>query len=148
MRRRALIGLSTILILVVAASAAGDPEEVKSLRGLKALEVQVAVVGATTAAPGVTPRSVAKAIRRQFKRYRLTGANRARATLRVSIQIINRNLSYVSAQVLQAATLIRRPGTKLKVVTWTLNGPVPTAKIIESMAHVISRLARDRRLAG
>jgi len=152
MRRRALIGLSTILILVLVAAAnawaVGDPEEVKSLRGLKALDVEVAVVGATTAAPGVTPRSVAKAIRRLFKHYRLTGATRAQATLRVSIQVINRNLSYVSAQVVQSATLIRRPGARLKVVTWTLNGPVPTAKIIEAMGQVIRRLARDRRLAG
>lgn len=152
MRRRALIGLSTILILVLGVTATawsvGDPEEIKSLRGLKALDVEVAVVGATTAAPGVTPATVAKAIRGQFKRYRLKGSTRALATLRVSIQVINRNLSYVSAQVVQSATLIRRPGARLKVVTWTLNGPVPTAKIIQAMGQIIRRLARDRRLAG
>ncbi|MBU0514848.1 MAG: hypothetical protein KJ621_08755 [Proteobacteria bacterium] len=152
MRRRALTGLPAILILVLVATASawavGDPEEIKSLRGLKALDVEVAVVGATRAAPGVTPGSVAKAIRRLFKHYRLTGSTRAQAMLRVSIQVIDRNVSYISAQLVQSATLIRRPGTRLKVVTWTLNGPVPTAKILEAMGPVIGRLARDRGLAG
>lgn len=152
MGRRALTGLTMFLVLVLAAAtlswAVGDPEEIKSLRGLKALDVRVAVVGATTAAPGVTPASVAKAIRRLFKHYRLTGSTRAPALFRVSIQIIDRNVSYISAQVVQTATLIRPPGTRLKVVTWTLNGPVPTAKVIEAMGRVVGRLARDRRLAG
>lgn len=152
MSRYAVIGLSVLMAVIVfmavPAGAVGDPEEIKSLRGLQTLAVEVAVVGQTRAAPTTTSQSVAAAVRRAFARYHLKGSSRAPATLRVSVQILDRNVSYISAQVVQPATLVRRPGARLQVVTWTLNAPVPTAKIIEVMDRIVARLARDRRLAG
>jgi hypothetical protein len=146
MSRYAVIGLS--VLLAVPAGAVGDPEEVKSRRGLGALAVEVAVVGQTSAAPTVNNQSVADAIRQAFKRYHLKGSTRSQATLRVSIQILDRNVTYISAHVIQSASLLRRPGARLRVITWTLNAPVPTLKILQAMDRIVALLARDRRMAG
>jgi hypothetical protein len=152
MRRGMVISLAVLLAVLVltslSARAVGDPEEIKSLRGLKTMAVEVAVTGQTAAAPSVNSRSVAAAIRQAFKRHGLKGSTRALATLRVSVQILNRNVTYISAQVVQSATLIRRPRARLLAVTWALNAPVPTPKIIQVMDRIVARLARDRRLAG